>query len=89
MPYPRGDIDYEPLESPILNLVCGQLINGSCWYDGVNAELAIVGDNDVFENHAITLSMLSRPRLSQGRIGARTVLGRPTPSLGPLIKTLS
>ena len=59
VPYPRGDIDYEPLESPILNLVCGQLINGSCWYDGVNAELAIVGDNDVFENHAITLGMLN------------------------------
>ena len=59
MPYPRDDIDYKPLEPPTLNLVCGQLFNGSCWYDGVNAELAIVGDNDVFENHAITLGMLN------------------------------
>ena len=57
MPYPRDDIAYESLESSNLDLVCGFMINGSCWYDGINAELAIVGDNDVFENHAITLGM--------------------------------
>ena len=59
VPYPRDDIDYEPLESSTLNLVCGELYNGECWYDEVNAELAIVGDEDVFENHAITLGMLN------------------------------
>ena len=66
MPYPRDDIDYEPLESSTLNLVCGELFNGSCWYDGVHAELAIVGDNDVFENHAITLGISNSVVLTVG-----------------------
>ena len=70
MPYPRDDIVYEALESSNLDLVCGFMINGSCWYDGVNAELAIVGDNDVFENHAITLGM---PNLKVHSIGGTTL----------------
>ena len=53
--YPRDDIIYESPDSSTLNLVCGELFNGSCVYDDVHAELAIVGDSDVFENHAITL----------------------------------
>ena len=55
VPYPRDDIMYESPDSSTLNLVCGELFDGICVYDGVHAELAITGDSDVFENHAITL----------------------------------
>ena len=55
VPYTRDDIIYESPDSPTLNLVCDELFDGSCVYDGVLAELAITGDSDVFENHAITL----------------------------------
>lgn len=55
VPYPRDDIIYESSDSSTLNLICGELFDGICVYDGVHAELAITGDSDVLENHAITL----------------------------------
>ena len=55
VPYPRDDIIYESPDSSTLNLICGELFDGICVYDGVHAELAITGDSDVLENHAITL----------------------------------